>query len=39
MGLLTDTLEGDESVMKIAREEFGKLREGIEEDARKLKGL
>ncbi len=36
MGLLTDTLEGDESVRRTAEEEFGKLRKGIEQDAKEL---
>lgn len=42
MGLLTDTLKGDESVRRIAEEQFGKLREGIEEELginTKRKGL
>ncbi len=36
MGLLTATLKGDESVRRIAEEEFGKLREGIKQDAKEL---
>ena len=32
MGLMTKTLEGNESVRRIAEEQFGKLREGIDEE-------
>ncbi len=32
MGLMTKTLEGDESVRRTAIKEFSKIREGIDEE-------